>query len=70
MSQQTYTVSGMICVACVRHVEKALASTPGVATVSVNLATSTVAIEVTAPFETMTLQLEEAGSGLGLIHPA
>ena len=69
MSWQTYTVSGMTCAACVRHVEKALASTPGVATVSVNLATSMVAIESTAPFEAMALQLEDAGYSLGLIHP-
>ena len=64
MSQQTYNVSGMTCAACVRHVEKALTSTPGVVSASVNLATSTVAVEGTASFEALALQVEDAGYGL------
>jgi Cu+-exporting ATPase len=67
VSQQNYAVSGMTCAACVRHVEKALASTPGVASASVNLATSTVQVEGTASFEAMALQVEDAGYGLARI---
>jgi Cu+-exporting ATPase len=68
VSQQTYTVSGMTCAACVRHVEKALAATPGISAVSVNLATSRVMVEGTASFEAMALQVEDAGYGLGRIE--
>ena len=64
MSKQTYTVSGMTCAACVRHVEKALTSTPGVTTAAVNLATSTVSIEGTASFAAMARQVDDAGYGL------
>ncbi|HOD33436.1 MAG TPA: cation transporter, partial [Holophaga sp.] len=39
MGHQTYRVEGMTCASCVRRVEKALASVPGVAEVQVNLAT-------------------------------
>ena len=69
VDQQTYTVSGMTCAACVRHVEKALAATPGISSVSVNLATSRVTVEGTASFEEMALQVEDAGYGLGQIEP-
>jgi Cu+-exporting ATPase len=69
VNPQTYRVSGMTCAACVRHVEKALASTPGISGVSVNLATSTVTVEGTASFEAMALQVEDAGYGLGQIEP-
>ncbi len=69
MNQQTYIVSGMTCAACFRHVEKVLASTPGISAVSVNLATSRVTVEGTASFEEMALQVEDAGYGLGQIEP-
>src|SRR5512133_4398137 len=65
MSTETYTVSGMTCACCVRHVEKALAETPGVRAASVNLATSTATVEGEASFETLVAQVEEAGYGLG-----
>ena len=65
MSTETYTVSGMTCASCVRHVEKALAETPGVRAASVNLATSTATVEGEASFETLAAQVEEAGYGLG-----
>jgi Cu+-exporting ATPase len=68
VSQQTYLVSGMTCAACVRHVEKALAATPGISAVAVNLATSTVTVEGTASFEEMAIQVEDAGYGLGQIE--
>ncbi len=69
MGQQTYTVSGMTCAACVRHVEKALKATPGVAAAAVNLATNTVTVEGTANFEALALQVEDAGYGLAEIEP-
>ena len=69
MSRQTYRVSGMTCAACVRHVEKALAGTPGVEAAAVNLATSTVAVAGTASFEAMALQVEDAGYGLEPLEP-
>jgi Cu+-exporting ATPase len=65
MSTATYTVTGMTCASCVRHVEKALAETPGVRAASVNLATSTATVEGEAGFETLAAQVEEAGYGLG-----
>ena len=69
MKQQTYLVSGMTCAACVRHVEQALASVPGISAVRVNLATSRVTVEGTASFEEMALQVEDAGYGLDRIDP-
>ncbi len=69
MNQQTYRISGMTCASCVRHVERALAETPGVAAVSVNLATSSATVEGTAPFETLARQVEEAGYGLAVETP-
>jgi Cu+-exporting ATPase len=64
VSQQTYLVSGMTCASCVRHVERALAATPGVASATVNLATSQAVLEGTATFEELARQVEEAGYGL------
>lgn len=69
MSQQSYSVSGMTCAACVRHVEKALSSTPGVSAASVNLATSTVIVEGTASFEEMAFRVEDAGYAIARINP-
>ncbi|WP_243288635.1 heavy metal translocating P-type ATPase [Geothrix terrae] len=65
MSVETYTVTGMTCASCVRHVEKALATTPGVRAASVNLATATATVEGDASFETLAAQVEDAGYGLG-----
>jgi Cu+-exporting ATPase len=65
MSTETYTVTGMTCASCVRHVEKALATTPGVRAASVNLATATATVEGEAAFEALAAQVEEAGYGLG-----
>ena len=69
MSQQTFTVTGMTCASCVRHVEKALAGTPGVTAAAVNLATATVTVEGAASFETLARQVQEAGYGLGRVEP-
>ena len=68
MPQQTYAVSGMTCASCVRHVEKALAATPGVSSAMVNLATSKVTVEGTASFDEMALRVEDAGYGLSRIE--
>ena len=70
MDPQTYRISGMTCASCVRHVERALAGTPGVAAVTVNLATSTATVEGTAGFEALARQVEEAGYGLTAEAPA
>lgn len=61
MSTQTYTVKGMTCGGCVRHVEKALKATPGVDTVAVDLASATATVAGTATFEALAAQVAEAG---------
>lgn len=48
-------VSGMSCAACVRRVERAIAAVPGVADVSVNLATERASITPGAGLETSRL---------------
>lgn len=64
MSTETYTVTGMTCASCVRHVEKALRATPGVTSVVVNLATNQATVEGAASFEALAEQVAEAGYGL------
>lgn len=64
MSTRTFAVTGMTCASCVRHVEKALATTPGVVSASVNLATSTATVEGDASFETLAGKVEDAGYGI------
>lgn len=64
---QTYQVTGMTCASCVRHVEKALAATPGVTAASVNLATSLATVEGTASFADLARLVEDAGYGLGQV---
>ena len=61
MSKATYTVKGMTCGGCVRHVEKALKETPGVTAVAVDLATGTATVEGTAGFEALAARVTEAG---------
>jgi Cu+-exporting ATPase len=48
-STVTLPVRGMTCASCVAHVEKALARVPGVATVSVNLATESARVQMAPP---------------------
>ncbi|WP_306590880.1 cation-translocating P-type ATPase [Geothrix sp. 21YS21S-4] len=64
MATRTYAVTGMTCASCVRHVERALAGTPGVRSASVNLATASATVEGEAPFEALAAEVEEAGYGL------
>jgi len=61
MSTQIFTVKGMTCGGCVRHVEKALKATPGVTTVAVDLASASATVEGTASAEVLAAQVAEAG---------
>ncbi|HEX9010098.1 MAG TPA: cation-translocating P-type ATPase [Holophagaceae bacterium] len=61
MSTETYAVGGMTCASCVRHVEKALRSTPGVSSVVVNLATNQATVVGEATFEALAEQVADAG---------
>lgn len=61
MTTQTYHVNGMTCGGCVRHVEKALRATPGVAEVQVDLAAATATVTGEADFQTLSARLAEAG---------
>ncbi|XLZ70375.1 heavy metal translocating P-type ATPase [Massilia sp. SR12] len=54
--QQTVRIEGMSCASCVRRVEKALASVPGVAHAAVNLATETARVDSDAPLAFAALQ--------------
>lgn len=54
--QQTVRIEGMSCASCVRRVEKALATVPGVAHAAVNLATETARIDSDAPVAFQALQ--------------
>jgi len=64
-----FSVQGMTCAACVRRVENTVAGLPGVASVSVNLATETMNLEYNPellPLEQVVSAVEEAGYGLRL----
>ncbi|MSP21752.1 MAG: copper-translocating P-type ATPase [Dehalococcoidia bacterium] len=56
-------IKGMTCASCVRRVERALSSVPGVEGASVNLATeeASVASHVALPFEALRAAVEKAG---------
>ncbi len=54
--QQTVRIEGMSCASCVRRVEKALATVPGVAHAAVNLATETARVDSDAPVAFAALQ--------------
>ena len=54
--QQTVRIEGMSCASCVRRVEKALATVPGVAHAAVNLATETARVDSDAPLAFAALQ--------------
>lgn len=59
----TLPVSGMSCASCVRRVETALARVPGVAAVSVNLATeqATITLQESVPVQTLVQVVEKMG---------
>jgi len=69
MATRTYRIEGMTCASCVRRVEKALASVPGVSQVAVNLATEEATLVADAvPVETLAEVL--AGRGYHLVTAA
>lgn len=68
METRIYRVTGMTCGGCAKHVEKALRGVAGVATVTVDLAKGTAAVEGTAPFEAMAASV--AAAGYDLVGPA
>ncbi|MSQ42014.1 MAG: copper-translocating P-type ATPase [Dehalococcoidia bacterium] len=68
--QLRFAVRGMSCASCVRRVERALSSVPGVSTASVNLATEEASVTVQgaprAPLEAMRAAVDRAGYELRL----
>ena len=61
--QQTVRIEGMSCASCVRRVEKALATVPGVAHAAVNLATETARVDSDSPVAFAALQLAIGKAG-------
>lgn len=61
MNAGIYKIQGMTCGGCVKHVEKALRSVPGVRGVVVDVAQGTAAVDGTASFEAMATSVEAAG---------
>ncbi len=62
MELRTYRVEGMTCASCVRRVEKALASVPGVTEVRVNLATEEAQLRAQdVPFEALAQAVAQRG---------
>jgi len=59
-------ISGMTCVSCASHVEKALNDVPGVEQASVNLATeiATIHLAEQVPVKTLVLAIQDAGYGV------
>ncbi len=51
MTTQTFTVTGMTCANCVRHVHDALSDLSGVTNVSVDLASGRATLEADAPID-------------------
>jgi copper chaperone len=68
METRTYRITGMTCGGCVKHVEKALRSVPGVTGVTVDLAKGTAAIEGAPSLADMTASV--ASAGYELVGPA
>jgi Cu2+-exporting ATPase len=58
-----FKVEGMTCASCQAHVEKAVASVPGVKSVSVSLLTNSMGVEGTATDEAIIQAVEDAGYG-------
>jgi copper chaperone CopZ len=61
METRIYRVQGMTCGGCAKHVEKALRSVPGVASVVMDVAKGTAAVEGNASFEAMASSVAAAG---------
>ncbi len=61
MATQVYTVQGMTCGGCAKHVEKALRSVAGVTAATMDVAQGTATVEGTASFDTMAAVVADAG---------
>ncbi len=61
-----FSVQGMTCGGCVRHVEKALKNTPDVTAVAVDLASGTATVEGTASADLLIRRVTEAGYAMSL----
>lgn len=68
METKTYRVNGMTCGGCAKHVEKALRKVAGVQAASVDVAKGVAVVEGSAPLETLTASVAEAG--YELVGPA
>ncbi len=67
MSSLSFTITGMTCASCVRHVEKALSSVPGVSQADVNLATEAAHVQGENLNPAALIRaVEEAGYGASL----
>ena len=67
MNEHQYTISGMTCENCRRHVTEALASLPGARDVSVDLASGRAIVrsDRRLPEDAVRAALDEAGYSLG-----
>ncbi len=66
--RQHFPIQGMTCGNCVRHVEKALKSLPGIASLEVNLEKHEALVEydsTVVTYESMASVLKEAGYIMG-----
>ncbi len=67
MTEQTITVTGMTCDACVRHVRSALAQLPGVHNVTVDLASGHATLAVDEPIDAASLRTTLEADEYGLL---
>lgn len=63
---EQYNVTGMSCAACSARVEKAVSKVPGVTGCTVSLLTNSMAVEGSAPPETIIQAVQQAGYGASL----
>ncbi|MBM4320101.1 MAG: heavy metal translocating P-type ATPase, partial [Deltaproteobacteria bacterium] len=68
-SERCWSVEGMSCASCARHVERTLGAVPGVTRVVVNLATHRATVAGTAAFAELAAALEQAGYTLVATPP-
>ena len=72
MNSQVLSITGMTCASCAAHVEKALASVPGVSTASVSYGDGKAHVQSAAPIDVAALgaAVERAGYGAVVIRVA
>jgi len=70
MNPTKFSVTGMTCASCSAHVEKAVASVPGVKNVSVSLLTNSMGVEFESPAtaETICEAVDKAGYGASPVN--